>query len=102
MFIKYRSLNFLINNVRSIKNINELKILINIEKIRFVTNLRDRKKKIIFNDVFYIPELFINLISQKQFMRVDVFIKFISFDIEIDIRDIIARLKDNNFFYFRI
>ena len=35
-------------------------------------------------------------------MRVDVFIKLILFDIEIDIRDIIIRLKNNNFFYFRI
>ena len=35
-------------------------------------------------------------------MRVDVFIKLIFFDIEIDIRDIIIRLKDNNFFYFRM
>ena len=35
-------------------------------------------------------------------MRVDVLIKFIFFDIEIDTRVITACLKDNNFFYFRI
>ena len=40
-FIKYRFLNSLINNVRSIKDINESKFFINIEKIRLVTNLRD-------------------------------------------------------------
>ena len=64
--------------------------------------MKGRKKKIIFNDVFYILKLLINFISQKQFMRVDVSIKLILFDIEIDIRDIIARLKDNFYFYFRI
>ena len=35
-------------------------------------------------------------------MYIDVFIKLVFFDIEIDIRDIIARLKDNNLFYFRM
>ena len=35
-------------------------------------------------------------------MRVDVFIKLIFFDIEINTRDIIVYLKDNNLFYFRI
>ena len=35
-------------------------------------------------------------------MRVDVSIKLVLFDIEINIRDITARLKDNNLFYFRI
>ena len=35
-------------------------------------------------------------------MRVDVSIKLVSFDIEINIRVIIACLKNNNFFYFRI
>ena len=35
-------------------------------------------------------------------MRVDVLIKLIFFNIKINIRDITARLKDNNFFYFRI
>ena len=64
-FIEYRLLNLSNNNVRSIKNINESKILINIKKIRLITNLKDRKKKIIFNDVFYISELLINFISQK-------------------------------------
>ena len=37
-------LNPLIDNVRSIKDINKLKILIDIEKIRLVTNLKGRKK----------------------------------------------------------
>ena len=46
--------------------------------------------------------MLINLISQKEFIRVDVSIKLIFFNIEIDIRDIIACLKNNNFFYFRI
>ena len=64
-FIKYRSLNSSINNVRSIKNINKSKILIDIEKIRLIINLRGRKKEIIFNDVFYISKLFINFIFQK-------------------------------------
>ena len=102
VFIKYRFLNFSINNVYLIKNINKSKILIDIKKIRFITNLKGRKKKIIFNNVFYISKLFINLISQKQFIRVDVFIKFIFFDIEINTRDIIVCLKNNNLFYFRI
>ena len=44
-FIKYRLLNLLINNVRLIKDINELKILIEIKKIRLATNLKDRKKR---------------------------------------------------------
>ena len=101
-FIEYRPLNPSIDDVRSIKNINESKILIDIKKIRLITNLRGRKKKIIFNNALYIPGLFINLISQKQFMRVDVLIKLVSFDIEIDTRVIIAYLKDNNLFYFRI
>ena len=35
-------------------------------------------------------------------MRVDVLIKLIFFNIEIDIRNIIVYLKNNNFFYFRI
>ena len=35
-------------------------------------------------------------------MRVDVSIKLVSFDIKINIYDIIAQLKDNNLFYFRI
>ena len=35
-------------------------------------------------------------------MRVDVSIKLVFFNIKIDIRDIIAYLKNNNFFYFRI
>ena len=35
-------------------------------------------------------------------MRVDVFIKLIFFDIEIDIYDIIVCLKNNNLFYFHI
>ena len=35
-------------------------------------------------------------------MRVDVFIKLVFFNIEIDIYDITARLKDNNLFYFYI
>ena len=35
-------------------------------------------------------------------MRVDVLMKLVFFDIEIDIRDIIAYLKDNNLFYFRM
>ena len=85
-----------------IKSINESKIFIDIEKIRLVINLRDRKKKIIFNNALYISKLFINLISQKQFMRVDVSMKLISFNIEIDIRVITAYLKNNNLFYFRI
>ena len=101
-FIEYRFLNPSINNVRSIKDINESKIFINIEKIRLVINLKDRKKKIIFNDALYISKLFINLIFQEQFMRVDVSMKFIPFDIEIDIRNIIVYLKNNNLFYFRI
>ena len=95
-------MNFSINDVRSTKNIDESKIFIDIKKIRLVTNLRDRKKEIIFNNVFYILELFINLISQGQFIRVDVSIKLVFFDIEIDTRDIIACLKNNNFFYFHI
>ena len=33
-------------------------------------------------------------------MRVDVSMKLIFFDIEIDIRNIIVYLKDNNFFIF--
>ena len=102
IFIEYRFLNLSIDNVRPIKDINESKILIDIEKIRFVINLRGRKKKIIFNDVFYISRLLINFISQKLFIRIDVLIKLIFFNIEIDIRDIIAYLKNNNFFYFHI
>ena len=35
-------------------------------------------------------------------MRVDVFMKLIFFDIEIDTRDIIVYLKNNDFFYFRM
>ena len=62
-FIEYRSLNSSIDNVRSIKNINESKIFINIKKIRLIINLRSRKKEIIFNDVFYISKLLINFIS---------------------------------------
>ena len=65
VFIEYRSLNSLIDNVYSIKDINKSKIFIDIEKIRFVTNLRGRKKEIIFNNVLYISKLFINLISQE-------------------------------------
>ena len=38
-FIEYRFLNFSIDNIRSIKNINESKIFIDIKKIRLVTNL---------------------------------------------------------------
>ena len=101
-FIEYRFLSFSIDDVRSIKGIDESKIFIDIEKIRLVTNLRGRKKKIIFNDVFYISELFINFIFQKQLMRVNVSIKLIFFNIEINIRVIIACLKDNNLFYFHI
>ena len=63
--IEYRLLNLLINDVYSIKSIDKSKVFIDIEKIRLVTNLKGRKKKIIFNDVFYISRLFINLISQK-------------------------------------
>ena len=33
-------------------------------------------------------------------MRVDVFMKLVFFDIEIDTRDIIDYLKNNNFFLF--
>ena len=88
VFIEYRFLNFSINDVRSIKDINKSKIFIDIEKIRLITNLRDRKKDIIFNDVLYIPKLFINFISQKQFIPADVSMKLMSFNIKIDIRDI--------------
>ena len=35
-------------------------------------------------------------------MRVDVSMKLVFFNIKIDIRDIIAYLKNNNLFYFRI
>ena len=35
-------------------------------------------------------------------MRADVLMKFVFFDIEIDTRVIIAYLKNNNLFYFRI
>ena len=35
-------------------------------------------------------------------MRADVLMKFVFFNIEIDICVIIVYLKDNNFFYFRI
>ena len=35
-------------------------------------------------------------------MRVDVLMKLVFFDIEMNIRDIIIDLKNNNFFYFRI
>ena len=35
-------------------------------------------------------------------MRVDVLIKLVFFNIEINTRDIIAYLKNNNFFFFRI
>ena len=101
-FIEYRFLNPLINNVHSIKNINESKIFIDIEKIRLITNLRGRKKKIIFNGVLYISKLFINLIFQKQFMRADVLMKLILFNIEINTRVITVYLKNNNLFYFRI
>ena len=95
-------MNFSIDDVRSIKDIDESKIFIDIKKIRFVINLRDRKKKIIFNNVLYILELFINFISQGQFMRAGVSMKLVSFNIEINTRVITAYLKDNNLFYFRI
>ena len=95
-------MNFSIDNVRSIKDINKSKIFIDIKKIRFIINLRGRKKKIIFNDVLYILKLFINFISQGQLMRVDVFIKLVSFDIKINTHNIIARLKNNNLSYFHI
>ena len=101
-FIEYRFLNPLINDVYSIKSIDESKISIDIEKIRFIINLRGRKKEIIFNNALYISRLFINLISQGQFMRVDVSMKLVFFDIEINIRDIIVYLKNNNLFYFRM
>ena len=39
-FIKYRFFDFSINDVRSIKDINESKFFIDIEKIHLVTNLR--------------------------------------------------------------
>ena len=64
-FIEYYSLNSSIDDVYSIKNINKSKIFIDIEKIRFIINLRGRKKEIIFNDVLYISELFINFIFQE-------------------------------------
>ena len=35
-------------------------------------------------------------------MRVDVSMKFVFFDIEIDTRNIIVDLKNNNLFYFRM
>ena len=101
-FIEYRPLNFLIDDVHSIKSINKSKILIDIEKIHFIINLKNRKKEIIFNDALYISELFINLISQEQFMRADVSMKLVFFDIEINTRNIIINLKNNNLFYFRI
>ena len=63
VFIKYYFLNFSINNVCSIKDINKSKIVINIKKIHFITNLKDRKKKIIFNDIFNISKLLIDFIS---------------------------------------
>ena len=62
LFIEYRFLNLLINNVYSIKEINNSKIFINIKKIRIIMNVKNRKKKLIFNNVLYILKLFINFI----------------------------------------
>ena len=43
-----------------------------------------------------------NLISQKQLMRNNIYIKFVQNDIEFDNRDIIIWLQSNNLYCLRL
>ena len=60
--MQYRVFNFELNNVYFIKNIESARILIDIDKIRINIVIDNQKKKLILTNVFFISNLFLNLI----------------------------------------
>ena len=65
------------NNIRFIKNIAKMLNFVDINKIRINIFIDNERKKFIFINILYFPNFFLNLISQKQFARNNIFIKFI-------------------------
>ena len=88
--MQYRALDLKLNDIRFIKNIENAHILININKIRINIVIDNQKKEIIFTNIFFISNLPLNLIFQKQLMRNNILMKFVQNDIEFDNRDIIT------------
>ena len=65
--------------------------------------VKDNKyKDVFFINVLYLFNFSLNLILLDQLIRIDIFIKFIFNDIEIDNYDFITSLQNNNLYYFHI
>ena len=60
--MKYRALDLKLNDIRFIKNIKDIRSFIDIDKIRINIIIDDQKKEFIFTNVFYVLDLFLNLI----------------------------------------
>ena len=60
--MQYRAFDLKLNDIYFIKNIENARIFINIDKIRINIIIDNQKKKFIFTNVFYILNLFLNLI----------------------------------------
>ena len=67
-----------------------MRVFININKVYIFIIMKNKKKNIIFNDIFHIFKIPINFLFQDQLMRIGVSIKLILNKIKINIRDIIA------------
>ena len=88
--MKYRAFDLKLNNIRFIKDIKSIHNLINIDKIRINIVIDNQRKKLIFINILYIPNLSLNLISQKQLMRNNIQMKLMQSNIEFDNYNIIA------------
>ena len=60
--MQYRAFDLKLNDIRFIKNIENARIFINIDKIRINIIINNKKKKKIFTNILFILDLFLNLI----------------------------------------
>lgn len=101
-FMEYRLLDPSVDDIRPIKGIAGSIRPADIGKVRISTCTDGKRKDLILTDVLHLPDLPLNLISQRQLMRNAVPMKLIPNDIEIGTRGITAWLQDNNLYCFRL
>ena len=61
-FVQYRAFDFKLNDVHFIKDIKNARIFIDIDKIRINIIIDNLKKKLIFTNILFVSNLFLNLI----------------------------------------